>query len=93
MSSPLSHAGDTQSVTDITVDARAIQRRAISKMSGAQRVEAAMEMSELAKQVTLDGIRSRNPNYTEAQVKRAWFVILHGEEVTETVLGPRLIDA
>ena len=47
-----------------------------------------MEMSELAKQVTLNGIRSRNPNYTEAQVKRAWFVILHGEEVTETVLGP-----
>lgn len=79
--------------SDKTSDARVVQRRVIAKMTGAERVEAAMEMSETAKQIALDGIRSRHPEYNDLQVKRAWFVMLHGEELTEAVLGPRLIDA
>lgn len=62
-------------------------------MSGAERIEAAIEMSELAKEIALAGILARNPEFNEAQVKRAWFVILHGEELTDRILGPRLIDA
>ena len=62
-------------------------------MSGAERIEAAIEMSELAKEIALAGIVARNPEFNEAQVKRAWFVILHGEELTDRILGPRLIDA
>ncbi len=78
---------------DMTPDARAVQRRAIAGMTGAARIEAAIEMSEAAKQVALEGIRARHPEFDESQVKRAWFVMLHGEQVTEAILGPQLIEA
>lgn len=78
--------------TDISHDSREVQRGVFARMTGAQRVEAAVDMSEAAKQIAIEGIRSRHPEFNELQVKRAWFVILHGEERTDEVLGPRLID-
>lgn len=73
---------------DMTTDASAVQRAVFAGMTGGERVAAAMEMSESAKQVALAGIRSRHPEFDELQVKRAWFVRLHGEPLTEAILGP-----
>lgn len=76
--------------TNGSPEVKAVQRQVFAGMTGAQRVAAAVEMSETAKRIALDGIRARNPEFTEAEVKRAWFVMLHGEELTEKALGPRL---
>lgn len=73
---------------DTTPEARAAIREIFARMTGDQRVAAAIEMSEQAKQVSLSGIRARNPGFDDAQVKRAWFVLLHGEALTTKVLGP-----
>lgn len=73
---------------DMTPDAMAVQRSVFAAMTGADRVAAAMEMSESARQISLAGIRSRHPDFDESQVKRAWFTKLHGEALTETILGP-----
>lgn len=73
--------------TDTTELAARIQRDVYARMSGAQRVEAAMEMAETAKEVALAGIRSRNPQLDEQQVFREWFVILHGEQLAASLLG------
>ena len=68
--------------------ARAVQRQVFAAMTGEERVQSAVEMSESAKEIALEGIRSRNPNFTEAEVKRAWFIQLHGEELTGLLLAP-----
>ena len=38
-----------------------------------------MAMSEDVRQITLDGIRARNPGFDEARVHHEWLRILHGE--------------
>jgi len=78
---------------DTTPDARAVQQAVIASMTGAQRIEAAIQMSETAKDIAIAGIRARNPGYDETTVKRAWFILLHGEELTDMVLGAKLVDA
>lgn len=78
---------------DTTPDARAVQQAVIASMTGAQRIEAAIQMSETAKDIAIAGIRARNPEYDETAVKRAWFILLHGEELTDLVLGAKLVDA
>jgi hypothetical protein len=73
---------------DTTAEALRVQRAVFARMSGSERVEAAMEMAETAKEVAMAGIRSRNPSFNDRQVFRAWFVTLHGED-----LAAQLLDA
>lgn len=49
---------------------------------------AAMAMGDAVKQVTIAGIRMRNPEFDEEAVHRAWFTILHGPDMTVEILGP-----
>lgn len=48
-------------------------------MSPAQRVELAIVMSDEVRQITLDGIRARNPSFDDAQVHLEWLRILYGD--------------
>jgi len=57
-------------------------------MSPGDRMLAAMAMADEVKQITLAGIRMRNPELDEDAVHRAWFTILHGPDMTTEVLGP-----
>ncbi len=41
-----------------------------------------------SKTITIDGIRSRNPQLSEAEVHQAWLRILHGA-LTDKYLGAR----
>ena len=50
---------------------------------------AAMAMADEVKQITLAGIRMRNPEFDEKAVHRAWFTILHGPDMTTEILGPK----
>ncbi len=57
-------------------------------MAGADKVMLAIEMAEQSKTITINGIRSRNPQLSEAEVHRAWLRILHGD-LTDKFLGDR----
>ena len=57
-------------------------------MTPGQRMAVAMAMATEVKALTMAGIRMRGPELNEEQVYREWFTILHGPELTETILGP-----
>ncbi len=54
-------------------------------MSGAQRVEAALRLTRLARESSRAGIRARHPDYGEDEVQRAFFRMLHGDALTRSV--------
>jgi hypothetical protein len=57
-------------MTDTSPEARAIQLKIQSAMSGEQRILLAFEMSEFARNLARAGIRHDHPEWTEAQVAR-----------------------
>jgi hypothetical protein len=65
--------------TDTTPDAAAVQQALYRAMTGEQRVAIALKMSIMARQITLDGIRFRHPEYSDEQAKFALFRILVGD--------------
>lgn len=42
-------------------------------------MERSTEMADEVRQVTLAGIRHRNPEFSDAEVHREWLRILHGD--------------
>lgn len=50
-------------------------------MSPQQRIEVALGLSEDVRQIALDGIRSRGPALSHAQVHEAWLRLLHGPQL------------
>jgi len=69
--------------TDTTPEAEAVYRASYESLTGAERMERASEMAEEVKEITLAGIRHRNPNFDEREVHREWLRILHGDELAE----------
>ena len=55
---------------DTSPKAEAIQREILRRMSGAERLELAFQMSEDIRRLRLDGIRYRHPEWTDEQVKK-----------------------
>ena len=53
---------------DTSPQAHAVQQRALRNLTPAQRLEAALRMSDEVMAVTMDGIRHRSPELTEAEV-------------------------
>lgn len=53
---------------DASPKAESLQREILLRMSGAERLELAFQMSEDIRQLRLDGIRYRHPEWTEKQV-------------------------
>ena len=70
---------------DTTPDAVEVYVASYASLSGAERVERAIEMAEEVKQVTLAGIVHRNPDLSEDGVHREWLRILHGESLTQLI--------
>jgi hypothetical protein len=46
--------------------------------SPARRVQIAVDLSEAVRDTTLAGIRSRNPDYSEEQVRRTFLRLVYG---------------
>jgi hypothetical protein len=63
---------------DTSAKAAAIQDRLHDAMGPAGRFELAMQMSELAREFALAGVRDRHPDWTEAQIRRELVRILYG---------------
>ena len=74
-------------LTDTTDHARRRQLEFYATTPGADKVLLASEMAEQAKQIAIDGIRSRAPGLSEAEVHTTWLRMLHRE------LAPRLVRA
>jgi hypothetical protein len=66
---------------DTAPDMRRRQLDIYRAMEPGQRVEVAVTMSEEIRQIALDGIRARNPDFDEARVHHEWLRILHGDEL------------
>lgn len=47
-----------------------MQLRILRSLSGAQRLQIALEMSDLARELSRAGLRARHPDWSEAQVTR-----------------------
>ncbi len=68
-------------VTDTSADVAAAQASVYRRMTPEERVRIASEMSEAARQIAVEGIRSRHPQYTDDDVLSALFRAIHGDEL------------
>ena len=69
--------------TDPAADA--VQTMIYRRMGGEARVRLAARMSAAARQLSLHGIRTRHPEYDEAEARRALFRLLFGDEVARGI--------
>ena len=69
---------------DLADTAPELRRRQLDvyrAMKPQQRVMLALEMSEEIRQISVDGIRSRNPYFDEVQVRLELLRVLHGNRL------------
>jgi hypothetical protein len=72
-------------VTDTDEATRAIQLAATRRLSASERVRLAVEMSEAARRIAIDGELRRHPELTEAQARRIAFGRMWGPALAERV--------
>lgn len=72
-------------LTDTSPEALAVQIAAYRRMGPEARVELALRMSDEVREITLAGIRSRHPTYSEAQARDALHRLLLGDELFRAV--------
>ncbi len=66
---------------DTTPDAAAVQTAVYRRMTTDQRTWAAVEMSAMARAITLENIRARHPEYDPHQARMALYRLLVGDEL------------
>ena len=66
-------------LTDTSEAVRQRQLAVYATTPGVDKILLSSQMAEQAKRIAIDGIRSRNPNLSEADVHKAWLHLLHGE--------------
>lgn len=78
---------------DTSPEAWAVQIEVLRGLGGARRCEVAFRLTALARETARGGIRVRHPGYSEEEVRRAFFRMMHGDEVTRRVWpGAALVD-
>jgi hypothetical protein len=78
---------------DTTSEAWEAQVTLLRRMTPEQRSAIASRLTQLARDASRAGIRARHPEYGDAEVRRAFFRMLHGDEVTRRVWpGEGLVD-
>lgn len=78
---------------DTSPDAHAVQHDIYGRMGGAGRVATAFRLSAAARAMTLAGIQSRHPEYTDDEVRRALARLTLGDDLARRVWpGQPLID-
>jgi hypothetical protein len=67
---------------DTTPEAWAQQLAMLGRMTGEQRVAIALRLTRVAREASRAGIRARHPSYSDDEVRRAFFRMLHGDATT-----------
>lgn len=70
---------------DTDARAREAQIAAARRLGAEGRVRVAAQMSEDARRISIDGMRRRHPEYTDAQARRAVLRIVLGEPLAAKV--------
>lgn len=65
---------------DTTPEAWAVQTEALRKMGGTARSAIMLRLNEQARELAMAGIRARHPDYTDEQVKFAYFRLKLGDD-------------
>lgn len=73
---------------DTSPEALTLQHEAFRRMTPAERFAAAVEMSEGVRALAETGIRQRNPDYSDEQVRRTLVEIMLGPELAAKVQAP-----
>jgi hypothetical protein len=63
---------------DTNPEAAAVQQEIFRRMTAAERLRLALEMSESVRNVALAGLRSRRPELSEKDLSRELIRIMHG---------------
>jgi len=69
--------------SDTDPDAHAAQMGVYRRIGPAGRVRLAMQMSEEARELALEGIRRRHPEYRNDELQTALLVMFLGEELVQ----------
>ena len=74
---------------DTRSEARAVQREVQGQLGGAGRVELAFEMSEQARQISIAGMRSRDPELSQAAARSRLLRRILGDDLHRAAYGHR----
>jgi hypothetical protein len=69
---------------DTAEDAYAVQLEAYRRLGGAERVAIVFRLNALVRQMAIAGIRTRHPNYDDAQVRMALQRLMFGDAVVRS---------
>ena len=72
-----------QLAADTSPEANAIQIEAYRRMGGTARAQVMFRLAEMARQITVAGIRTRHPDYDDDQVLLARARLLYGDELVQ----------
>jgi hypothetical protein len=72
-------------ITDTDEAARQVQLAATRRLTASERVRLAVEMSEAARRIAIDGERQRHPELTEMQARRVVFRRMWGAALAQRV--------
>jgi len=65
-------------ILDTSPDAAAVHAAVLRRMSPEQRVRAAFEMSDSLRELTLAGLRTRHPDWSEVRLRDELLWIMYG---------------
>jgi hypothetical protein len=77
---------------DTTEEAARVQREVYRRMSPARRLQLIFEMNESLRELLAAGVRSRHPDYTEAQIKLAVVRLWLGRDLFERAYPGQYIE-
>jgi hypothetical protein len=74
---------------DTTLDARAAQTAIYRQVGGRERLAMAFRLTAAARSMTMAGVRTRHPDYSDEQVRFAFARIVLGDDVMRLVWPDR----
>lgn len=74
---------------DTTREAARVQRQVLAGKTASERASIALQMSELMRQLVIDGIRLRHPDIPSDELRRRLIERLHGRDLATAVAASR----
>ena len=72
---------------DTTLDTEKVQLAVLKKIGAEGRFRMTIELSDNIRDITMSGIRTRHPEYSEDMVMKALIKYLHGEELYNEIIS------